>query len=58
MRIYTDFAEAHLNLAIALEKAGRVPEAVEQYKQALRLKPDLAEARYALTRLLGLPTVP
>jgi tetratricopeptide (TPR) repeat protein len=34
----------HNNLGIALAAAGRREEAIEQYRQALRLKPDFAEA--------------
>jgi protein O-mannosyl-transferase len=35
---------AHLFLGLALEKQGKVSEAIRQYQQALRLKPDYAEA--------------
>ena len=35
---------AHNNLGNVLVQAGRVPEAIEQYEQAKRLKPDDAEA--------------
>ena len=51
VRINPDDTVAHYNLGIALEKAGRVAEAMAQYEQALRIKPDYPEARNALTRL-------
>jgi len=47
------FAEADNNLGFALEKAGRVTEAVAQYKQALQIKPDLAAAYYNLGTALA-----
>jgi tetratricopeptide (TPR) repeat protein len=34
-----------------LEQAGRVQEAIPHYEQALRIKPDYADARDALARL-------
>jgi tetratricopeptide (TPR) repeat protein len=39
-------------LGVALSNANRVPEAIEQYEQALRLKPDYAEAEYNLGNAL------
>src|SRR6266404_4193627 len=35
---------AHNNLALALQRSGNLPEAIDHYGQALRLKPDFAEA--------------
>ena len=46
-------AEAHKNLGIALEQAGRLPEAIEQYEQALRIRPDIAVAHYYLGAALN-----
>ncbi len=40
------------NLAIALFQAGRVPAAIDRFKQALRLKPDYAEAYGNFGRVL------
>jgi tetratricopeptide (TPR) repeat protein len=37
---------ARTNLGLALVDAGRVPEAIQQYEQALRIKPDLVEGHY------------
>ena len=42
------YAEAHCALGNALRQAGRELEAIEQYEQALQMKPDLAEAHYDL----------
>jgi tetratricopeptide (TPR) repeat protein len=39
---------AHNNLGFALFQAGRIPEAIAHYREALRLQPDFAEARYNL----------
>jgi tetratricopeptide (TPR) repeat protein len=37
-------AQAHYNMGVALYRCGRVAEAIEQYEQALRLKPEHALA--------------
>ena len=37
---------AHLNLGHALADAGRPQEAIPHFREALRLKPDYAEAHY------------
>ncbi len=39
--IAPDFAEAHHNYGLALAKLGNVPNAVEQFQLALKLKPNL-----------------
>jgi tetratricopeptide (TPR) repeat protein len=44
-------ADPEFSLGLALARLGRVPEAIEQYEQALRLKPDFAGARNRLARL-------
>jgi tetratricopeptide (TPR) repeat protein len=36
---------AHYNLGVALEKKGQVDEAIRQYQETIRLKPDYVEAR-------------
>lgn len=43
---------AHVNLGIALADTGRLPEAVEQFEAALRLKPD-APAHLNLSEVLA-----
>ncbi len=39
-----DYIEAHNNLGFALANAGRLQEAIEHYRQALRLNPDYVKA--------------
>jgi len=43
LRFNPDYAEAHLNLGVALEKLGRDADAIRHYKEVLRLRPDNAE---------------
>ena len=40
LRLIPDCIEAHNNLGLALVKTGRFQEGIEQYRQALHLKPD------------------
>jgi tetratricopeptide (TPR) repeat protein len=42
------YAEVHNIRGLDLGHAGRVSEAIEQYGQALRIKPDYVEAHYNL----------
>ena len=51
LRINPDDAEAHNNLGILLDDAGRKEEAETEYREALRLKPDYAGAHYNLGTL-------
>lgn len=51
LRIKPDLAQAHYNLAGALEQQGRLDEAVLHYEQALRFRADFTEAQNRLTRL-------
>ena len=46
-----DNPRAHNNLGITLRRAGKVQEAIGQYEQALRIKPDFTQAQNALARL-------
>jgi predicted O-linked N-acetylglucosamine transferase (SPINDLY family) len=45
IRIAPEFAEAHVNLGLALRDAGLLDAAVASYREAIRVKPDLAEAQ-------------
>ena len=49
---------AYTNLGLALVHAGRVQEAIDFYRQALRLKPDSTEARYNLEVALARTSTP
>jgi tetratricopeptide (TPR) repeat protein len=40
--------ETRLNLGLILADRGRIPEAIDQYEEALRLRPAFAEAHNAL----------
>ena len=44
-------AHAHWRLGLVLEKEGRKPEAISEVETALRLKPDLEEAKKDIKRL-------
>jgi len=44
--------EAHARLGLVLSKEGRLDEAIRQYREALRLKPDDADAHYDLANAL------
>jgi len=44
---------AYYNIGVALEKAGRMEEAIAPWEQALRIKPDYIEAHYNLGIALG-----
>ena len=41
-------AEAHLNLAVALQAMGQDEEAVRCFEQAIKIKPNLAKGYFAL----------
>ncbi len=44
LQIDPNYAEAHIDLGIALYQKGRIDEAIAEYRQALRLNPASAEA--------------
>ena len=44
---------AHNNLGTALSLKGETDEAIRQFQEALRLKPDLADARRNLDAVLA-----
>lgn len=41
-----DYAEAHANLGVTLEKCGRLTDALTSYREAIRLRPDHADAYF------------
>ncbi len=45
------YTDAHAIRGEKLMVAGKLPEAIVQYEQALRIKPDYADAQNALARL-------
>jgi tetratricopeptide (TPR) repeat protein len=53
LRLNPDLAEAHYNLGMALEQAGRKVPAMARYKLALQNQPDFPEAQRRLARLQG-----
>ena len=53
MRLKPDNVGAHYNLGVALAGQGKMPEAIAQYREALRLKPDLPPALRKLAWILS-----
>jgi tetratricopeptide (TPR) repeat protein len=47
----SDTARAHVNLALALERAGRDPAAADHFRKALELRPGFGLARRGLRRV-------
>ena len=48
-----DLADTHNNLAAALTRKGRLDEAITHLREAIRLKPDSAEAQKNLDALIA-----
>jgi len=53
VRLNPNFAEAHFTLGFALLKEGKTSEAIGHFQEALRLKPDFADARKYLNLALA-----
>ena len=52
IRLRPNYASAHASLGAALEKQGKLDEAIAEYRTRIRLTPDDAKARYNLGALL------
>jgi tetratricopeptide (TPR) repeat protein len=53
IRIKPDLVEAHANLGIALERQGKLTEAITAFRDAIRLQPGDAGTHFSLARVLG-----
>ena len=53
LRLKADYTDAHYNLGYAMERQGRIPEAIEQYEQVLLFDYDHVRARERLDALRG-----
>ena len=53
MLFRSDHAEFHYNLGVTLAQKGQTDEAIRQFQEALRLKPDFAGARASLEVVLA-----
>jgi len=49
---FPNYAKPHYSLAMALQRAGRIQEAIGQYEQALEIDPSLTDAHNNLGNLL------
>jgi tetratricopeptide (TPR) repeat protein len=54
VRLDPNHVDARINLGVALKKAGRIDEAINQLEQALRIEPDNAKAHNDLGTCLAL----
>ena len=52
IKIKPDFALAHYNLGNALLQNGEMKEAIDHYREVLKLKPDLVAAQKNLETVL------
>jgi len=54
LRLRPDDADSHFNLGIALARSGRIDDAITQFSEALRVRPDFPAARQALDQAMSL----
>jgi tetratricopeptide (TPR) repeat protein len=47
-KVFPEAYKAHTNLGIALSAKGQLDQAIEEHKEAIRLKPDYPQAHYEL----------
>ena len=45
IKLKPTYAKAHYNLGIALFQKGEIKEAIDHYRETVRLRPDLVAAR-------------
>jgi tetratricopeptide (TPR) repeat protein len=53
LRLRPDYAQAHMDLSVALLEQGQLPEAEEAAREALRLRPEYAHAQCNLGNVLA-----
>ena len=51
--IKPDYAEAYMNLGIALKDKGKLEEAIEAFHKAISIKPDYATVKHMLAIVTG-----
>ena len=52
IKLNPDFADAHYNLGNALFQKGEIKEAIDHYRETLKLQPDLVVAQKSLEMAL------
>ena len=52
IRLQPDYAVSHNNLGLALQRQGKLDEAIAEYRTAIRLQPDYADAHLGIGEIL------